>query len=111
VPRPGRLLTIDWHADWQPAHSDSIREVDEWASARRALGRSTDGRMGGGKANFVFQADDGARFTGTVDATSSTGWPTLAGRWARDCQSVPARSRCALTSNPPHAPLFSCFLA
>jgi hypothetical protein len=36
---------------------------------------------------------------------------TLAGRWARDCQSVPARSRCALTSNPPHAPLFSSFLA
>jgi hypothetical protein len=41
--------------------------VDEWASGKRALGRFTDGGMGGGKARFVFQADDGVRFTGTLD--------------------------------------------
>ncbi len=69
VPRPAPLLTIDWHADWRPFHSPSIREVDEWANGRRVLGRSTGGGMGGGKARFVFRADDGARFTGTAGAT------------------------------------------
>ena len=38
-------------------------------------------------------------FTGTADATSSKTWPRLAGRWARDCQSVPERIRCVPTSN------------
>ena len=55
--------------------------------------------MGAGRARFELGEVGVGPSTPIRAVTWFTSWPTPAGRWARDCQSVRERSRCESSSN------------